>query len=222
MSLPAASAAATTAFRSTFHFTENVNWFPGHMLKSMRELGERLKMCHAVLEVRDARVCLRLRLARSGRFYSPDSPLSTSYFNPYFSLTCMLSLLFQIPISSANSSLNSIIQGKRRVIFFNKSDLVDAPHVRALAARFEVAGARCVFGSTLDANCAPKILDSLTHAILQTPAPRIDPAAAFAHPKYCAKSSTDAPNESRQSQSGTLSPALQASERECMNSIHFA
>lgn len=78
--------------------------------------------------------------------------------------------------------------------------------MRALAARFEVAGARCVFGSTLDANCAPKILESLSHAILQTPAPRIDPAAAFAHPKYCAKSSTDAPSNSRQSQSGTLSP----------------
>lgn len=56
MSLPAGSAAAAGAFRTTFHFTENVNWFPGHMLKSMRELGDRLKMCHAVLEVRDARV----------------------------------------------------------------------------------------------------------------------------------------------------------------------
>ena len=116
----------------------------------------------------------------------------------------LLFLSFQIPVSSANSSLNSIIQGKRRVIFFNKSDLVDAPHVRALAARFEVTGARCVFGSTLDANCAPKVLESLSHAILQTPAPRIDPAAAFAHPKYCAKSSTDAPNISRQSQSGMI------------------
>jgi ribosome biogenesis GTPase A len=32
-----------------------INWFPGHMLKAMRKIKERLKMVDIVLEVRDAR-----------------------------------------------------------------------------------------------------------------------------------------------------------------------
>jgi ribosome biogenesis GTPase A len=33
----------------------HINWFPGHMLKAMRKIKERLKMVDIVLEVRDAR-----------------------------------------------------------------------------------------------------------------------------------------------------------------------
>jgi ribosome biogenesis GTPase A len=46
-------------FRSSFSFPENakgLNWFPGHMLKTTREIQNRLSNVDFVVEVRDARV----------------------------------------------------------------------------------------------------------------------------------------------------------------------
>ena len=34
----------------------DVNWFPGHMARTVREITERLKLVDLVFEVRDARV----------------------------------------------------------------------------------------------------------------------------------------------------------------------
>lgn len=33
-----------------------INWFPGHMVKTRREINENLKLCDAVIELRDARI----------------------------------------------------------------------------------------------------------------------------------------------------------------------
>ena len=33
-----------------------INWFPGHMVKTRREITENLKLCDAVIEIRDARI----------------------------------------------------------------------------------------------------------------------------------------------------------------------
>ena len=33
----------------------NINWFPGHMNKAIKQIKERLKMVDIVLEIRDAR-----------------------------------------------------------------------------------------------------------------------------------------------------------------------
>lgn len=33
-----------------------INWFPGHMVKTRREISENLKLCDAVIEIRDARI----------------------------------------------------------------------------------------------------------------------------------------------------------------------
>lgn len=33
-----------------------INWFPGHMVKTRREITENLKLCDAVIELRDARI----------------------------------------------------------------------------------------------------------------------------------------------------------------------
>ena len=33
-----------------------INWFPGHMVKTKREIKENLKLVDAVIEIRDARI----------------------------------------------------------------------------------------------------------------------------------------------------------------------
>ena len=33
-----------------------INWFPGHMTKTQREIKENLKLVDAVIEIRDARI----------------------------------------------------------------------------------------------------------------------------------------------------------------------
>ena len=33
-----------------------INWFPGHMAKTRREITENLKLVDAVIEIRDARI----------------------------------------------------------------------------------------------------------------------------------------------------------------------
>ncbi|ORZ01544.1 P-loop containing nucleoside triphosphate hydrolase protein [Syncephalastrum racemosum] len=44
--------------RSTFAYDRIINWFPGHMLKGMRLISERLNSVDLVVEVRDARIPL--------------------------------------------------------------------------------------------------------------------------------------------------------------------
>jgi tRNA U34 5-carboxymethylaminomethyl modifying GTPase MnmE/TrmE len=157
----------TSAFRTVFHFQEHVNWFPGHMLKSMRELSERLSQCHAVLEVRDAR----------------------------------------LPFSSANPSLHSIIQGKKRVIYFNKADLIEPAQAKMIKSRIDKSSAattRCLFGSTLETSCASSILRELNAAVsTNESAPSIDKSIVD-HDRvtYSAKPSVFLPNKSAQSQNG--------------------
>ena len=38
-----------------------INWFPGHMKKTQREIKENLKLLDAVIEIRDARILKMLR-----------------------------------------------------------------------------------------------------------------------------------------------------------------
>lgn len=132
-------------FRSKFFFPETVNWFPGHMLKSLRLLEKRLKFCQAVLEVRDARC----------------------------------------PVSSANSSLSKLAADARcrRLVFVNKIDLSDPVRIisfslpglnskrvvfvsqkknRVFEDEFTASGTTTLFGSTLQSNCANKLLEMLT------------------------------------------------------------
>ncbi|KAF5073801.1 Ribosome biogenesis GTPase A [anaerobic digester metagenome] len=35
---------------------DKINWFPGHMVRTRREITENLKLCDAVIEIRDARI----------------------------------------------------------------------------------------------------------------------------------------------------------------------
>jgi ribosome biogenesis GTPase A len=49
--------AAKFLFREAFeNIPKNINWFPGHMRKTMRLLGPELKKVNMFIEVRDARI----------------------------------------------------------------------------------------------------------------------------------------------------------------------
>lgn len=63
----------------------SIQWFPGHMTRTRRQLEKSLKLVDAVAEIVDAR----------------------------------------IPASSRNPVLDTIIQGKPRVVLLNKSDMAD-------------------------------------------------------------------------------------------------
>lgn len=63
----------------------NIVWYPGHMVKTRREITESLKMIDVVIELVDAR----------------------------------------IPLSSRNPDLDSLINGKPKVVLLNKCDLAE-------------------------------------------------------------------------------------------------
>ena len=63
----------------------NINWYPGHMAKTKRQIQEDLKLIDVVVELLDSR----------------------------------------IPISSRNPDINTLVQGKKKIIALNKSDLAD-------------------------------------------------------------------------------------------------
>ena len=63
----------------------NINWYPGHMAKTKRQIQEDLKLIDVVVELLDSR----------------------------------------IPISSRNLDINTLVQGKKKIIVLNKSDLAD-------------------------------------------------------------------------------------------------
>ena len=63
----------------------NINWYPGHMAKTKRQIQEDLKLIDVVVELLDSR----------------------------------------IPMSSRNPDINTIVNGKKKLIVLNKSDLAD-------------------------------------------------------------------------------------------------
>ena len=63
----------------------NINWFPGHMAKTRKQITEDLKLVDVVIEILDSR----------------------------------------IPISSQNPEIKQILQGKKKIVLLNKSDLSD-------------------------------------------------------------------------------------------------
>ncbi len=63
----------------------NINWYPGHMAKTRKQIREDLKLIDVVVELLDSR----------------------------------------IPVSSRNPDINTIIDGKKKIVVLNKSDLAD-------------------------------------------------------------------------------------------------
>ncbi|KAL1914523.1 uncharacterized protein VTP21DRAFT_8237 [Calcarisporiella thermophila] len=71
--------------RTHFHYDRTINWFPGHMARGLRQIGEQLHSVDLLVEARDAR----------------------------------------IPLSSVNHNFEKLVQGKDRLIVYNKADLAD-------------------------------------------------------------------------------------------------
>ena len=63
----------------------NINWYPGHMAKTRKQIQEDLKLIDVVVELLDSR----------------------------------------IPVSSRNPDINTIIDGNKKIVVLNKSDLAD-------------------------------------------------------------------------------------------------
>ncbi|KAL9642559.1 hypothetical protein ABK040_011125 [Willaertia magna] len=89
-------------FLPELHFTrfpdrKIVNWFPGHMAKSIRLIKERLDYIDYILEVRDSR----------------------------------------LPLSSKNKTMNEIFKEKKKIIIFNKCDLISQQSQKIITNYFE-------------------------------------------------------------------------------------
>ena len=86
----------------------NINWYPGHMAKTKRQIQEDLKLIDVVVELLDSR----------------------------------------IPISSRNPDINTLVQGKKKIIVLNKSDLSDEKDNKKWINYFTKKGSRVVLANS--------------------------------------------------------------------------
>lgn len=108
---------AALSKRASFAFAGHMSWFPGHMAKATRIIESKVRAADVVVEVRDARVSGEFPFARSAAARSPPGSAP------------------QIPFSSQNFAMESILSRKPRVIVFNKAELADpAANARVKAA----------------------------------------------------------------------------------------
>ena len=98
--------------------TPDINWYPGHMLKSKKELAKQLKRVDVVLEMRDAR----------------------------------------IPVSSANHDFEKLLQQKKRILLFNKTNLADEDTTRKWKAYFKNMDTPSLFVDALNKQNLQEIL----------------------------------------------------------------
>ena len=101
----------------------NINWYPGHMAKTKRQIQEDLKLIDVVVELLDSR----------------------------------------IPISSRNPDINTLVQGKKKIIVLNKSDLAEEKETIKWVEYFKAQKIPAVI---TDANSGKGIKDVIKQAEL--------------------------------------------------------
>lgn len=99
----------------------NINWYPGHMAKTRKQIQEDLKLIDVVVELLDSR----------------------------------------IPVSSRNPDINKIIDGKKKIVVLNKSDLADEKETTKWIEYFKVQKIPAVI---TDANSGKGIKDVIKKA----------------------------------------------------------
>ena len=99
----------------------NINWYPGHMAKTRKQIQEDLKLIDVVVELLDSR----------------------------------------IPVSSRNPDINTIIDGKKKIVVLNKSDLADEKETTKWMEYFKVQKIPAVI---TDANSGKGIKDVIKKA----------------------------------------------------------
>ena len=82
----------------------NIQWYPGHMTKALRQMKDDMKLIDLVIELIDARV----------------------------------------PISSRNPDIDSLANGKSRMVILNKADLADRDAVSEWINYFESNNIMCI------------------------------------------------------------------------------
>ena len=101
----------------------NINWYPGHMAKTKKQIQEDLKLIDVVVELLDSR----------------------------------------IPISSRNPDINTLVQGKKKIIVLNKSDLAEEKETIKWVEYFKAQRIPAVI---TDANSGKGIKDVIKQAEL--------------------------------------------------------
>ncbi|URE25878.1 50S ribosome-binding GTPase [Musa troglodytarum] len=114
-----------------------VNWFPGHMAAATRAIRDRLRLADLVIEVRDARVSHHFSLLprhpnNSGTSCCPNNPKRR------------LLPSTNIPLSSANEDLQSLLSCKRRIIALNKKDMANPNIMHRWVHHFESCKQDCL------------------------------------------------------------------------------
>lgn len=103
----------------------NINWYPGHMAKTKREIKEKLDLIDIVFEVIDAR----------------------------------------IPYSSKNKDIDTIVEGKPRVLILTKTDLCDINKTNNWIKYYEEKGFTVIPIDLMNGNNTKTIFDKINPLI---------------------------------------------------------
>lgn len=101
----------------------NINWYPGHMAKTKKQMQEDLKLVDVVVEILDAR----------------------------------------IPKSSQNPDIAKMIEGKKRVVVLNKSDLAEENENRRWQEYFKSNGIPAIIVDSNIGNGVKEVTSMLQH-----------------------------------------------------------
>lgn len=102
----------------------DIQWYPGHMKKALRQMSEDAKLIDLVIEILDARV----------------------------------------PLASHNPDIDTLFNGKARIVFLNKADLADENETKKWIARYRDNGVFAVSGDARDRSFKKRMLPEIEKA----------------------------------------------------------
>jgi ribosome biogenesis GTPase A len=92
----------------------NINWYPGHMAKSLRIMHQKLRQIDCIVEVHDARVSDAYGFASTLAFCTTNVP------NSIYQCSSR-----QLPLTGRNLLLQELGLKKPRILVLNKADLAE-------------------------------------------------------------------------------------------------
>eukprot|EP00466_Bigelowiella_natans_P015927 jgi/Bigna1/127543/aug1.4_g2251 len=112
----------------------HINWFPGHMAKALRLMKENLRNAQLIIEVRDARVVL------------------------FAKETISEGVGEELPTSSSNADIEKIVKDKRRLIIFNKADLISPSQRKLVERSFKQKGMHVAMTNATEPKTLTKVI----------------------------------------------------------------
>lgn len=111
-----------------------MQWYPGHIAKTEKELKEQLKLMDVVIEVRDARI-----------------PLATSHPKVIVLVVSCIYFYETVTWDSTESVLNdqmdSWLGNRRRIIVMNREDMVSTEDRNVWGTYFASQGVKVVYSN---------------------------------------------------------------------------